>query len=377
MSAAGRPLLPVVDRRIVAGNGNQSSCYFRSGPTDGHRKALIKVTDRCDLHCAHCFVSAGRLGADMPIESFDARVLARLMDARVRNVTLTGGEPFVHPQLLNITRRLVAAGMDVTICTNAVGITREDIRALSQLGRVRVNVSLDGFSAESHGRFRGDRTSFATTLRNARRLGRAGLLKGILCTPNALAGTNEYVRLQEFAANLGADYLLMNPLSSFGRGIRSRRALKAADEAMRDIQRALSAVSAPGPLDVTLIRFPGQEQPLAGCIAGDILYVFVNGDIAVCPYLVFATANPGAQHSANEFIVGNLFRDEDIAARLDAYNFAERYLAGKNATCTACGLEGACGKGCPAAVVASGGRIGDVDVEVCPTVAANDAAACS
>ncbi len=39
---------------------------------------------------------------------------------------------------------------------------------------------------------------------------------------------------------------------------------------------------------------------------------------------------------------------------------------GDNSTCTACSVSTGCGKGCPAAVVAAGGRIGDVDTEQCP-----------
>jgi radical SAM protein with 4Fe4S-binding SPASM domain len=64
--------------------------------------------------------------------------------------------------------------------------------------------------------------------------------------------------------------------------------------------------------------------------------------------------------------VGNIFTDPDIATRLDAYRFAGRYEMGANPTCQSCGIAGRCGKGCPAAVIAAGERIGAVDAEVCP-----------
>ncbi|PWG74849.1 radical SAM protein, partial [Enterococcus hirae] len=81
------------------------------------------------------------------------RVVGRLKEARVANVTLTGGEPFVHEQLLDIARLLVEEDMDVTICTNGVAVSQADVDALVAMRRVSVNLSLDGFSAESHGRF--------------------------------------------------------------------------------------------------------------------------------------------------------------------------------------------------------------------------------
>ena len=81
---------------------------------------------------------------------------------------------------------------------------------------------------------------------------------------------------------------------------------------------------------------------------------------------MFAARAPQSRHDPGEFIAGNIFTDPDIAARLDAYQFAERYEMGTNPTCRSCGIAGQCGKGCPAAVIAAGERIGAVDAEVCP-----------
>jgi radical SAM protein with 4Fe4S-binding SPASM domain len=41
---------------------------------------------------------------------------------------------------------------------------------------------------------------------------------------------------------------------------------------------------------------------------------------------------------------------------------------GANSACQSCGIAGNCGKGCPAAVIAAGQRIGAVDTEVCPVI---------
>jgi radical SAM protein with 4Fe4S-binding SPASM domain len=369
-------MLPVVARRTATA-GVQNSCFFRSGPQEGGRKALVQITQRCDLHCAHCFVSATRLGSDIPAASFTSTVMSRFHEARVANVTLTGGEPFVHPDLLAIAERFVSEGMDVTICTNGVSVSEPSIQRLRELERVQVNVSLDGSTEHSHGRFRGDRKSFHATIRNARALSEAELLKGILCTPNALATPDEYASLQALAAELNAAYLLMNPLSSFGRGIKARARLQADADMMVAIHDGLRKDGRPARPELVFVRFPNQPEPLAGCIAGEIFYIFVNGNVTVCPYLVFAAENPRSQHAATEFIVGNLFEDADIAARLDGYRLHERYSVGGNASCGSCDLSTSCGKGCPAAVIAGGGRIGDLDADVCPVANEGAIAACS
>ena len=113
--------------------------------------------------------------------------------------------------------------------------------------------------------------------------------------------------------------------------------------------------------ETVFIRFPNNSKPLSGCIAGEVVYVFVNGDTAVCPYLAFAVENVNSKHSLSEFIAANLFRDADFSARLDAYDIYKRYGIPSNPSCSSCGIRGTCGNGCPAAVVAGGGRIGDTD----------------
>jgi molybdenum cofactor biosynthesis enzyme MoaA len=55
---------------------------------------LVQITERCNLHCAHCFVSATRRGSDLDVEDLKHIVLPRLREAGVDRLTLTGGEPF-------------------------------------------------------------------------------------------------------------------------------------------------------------------------------------------------------------------------------------------------------------------------------------------
>ncbi len=355
--------------RKVAVRGQAESCYFRTTTDGDTRKALVQIDERCNLHCAHCFVSATQRGKSMPCEDVTGTLIPRLAQCRVERITLTGGEPTIHPQFLKIVRALRDARIDVGVCTNATTLEPPDIDALASVGGVHCNVSLDGFRPESHGRFRGDRQSFHRTVATVRQLASAGLLQGLLCTPNSLAEDEEYRELCQFAAEQGAEYVLLNPLSSMGRGVKAKQRLAASEERMRRIHELTVPFVASG-LDVAHIRFPSTGQPLAGCQAGTIIYVFTGGDVTVCPYLVFAARTPQSVHDPAEFIVGNIFTDPDIATRLDAYRFHDRYSMGSNATCIACTMADDCGKGCPAAVIAAGERIGALDAEVCPVAAA-------
>jgi radical SAM protein with 4Fe4S-binding SPASM domain len=353
-----------VGRRQVTVDARAPSCFFRSAAPDGQRKALVQITERCNLHCAHCFVSSTREGTDIALEDFESLLLPRLEKAHVTRLTLTGGEPFVHPEIISIVQSARGRDWAVGICTNATLISDEQISALREIGGVHVNVSFDGFRAASHGRFRGSPASFEASVETTRRLADAGLLQGLLSTPNALTTDEDYELLAEFGLATEAEYLLMNPLSAFGRGVKSKAKLEAAEETMREALRTVRSVAGDR-IDVVPIRFPNDSKPLGGCIAGEIIYVFADGKVAVCPYLVFAARSPASQHSDSEFLVGNIFKEE-IAEALDAYRFHQRYQVGANEDCGSCDLNPRCGKGCPAAVIAAGGRIGDRDDETCP-----------
>ena len=368
--SGGGPVMSA--RRAIASPGVAASCYFRSSTVGPERKALVQITERCNLHCAHCFVSAIRDGIDIPREKMRELVLPRLSEARVARLTLTGGEPFAHPDVLGIVRDARALGMTVTLCTNATLIEPGTLDAFADLGGVMLNVSLDGFSRESHGRFRGAPESFEVTREALRDLGRRGLLKGVLVTPNRLAPLAEYDELCRYAKECGAEYVLMNPLSPMGRGVRGLRRLSASEDFMRSLSETVSAFE--GDLDIVRIRFPNDERPLSGCEAGTIVYVFAGGELTVCPYLVFAARTPQSRHNPEEFIVGNIFEHADIADRLDRYQLHDRSQV-EDRTCAGCAISAGCGRGCPAAVIAAGGWLGERDRDQCPVPDAAKAAA--
>src|SRR5215468_6211455 len=138
-------------RRSLIIDTHASSCYFRTSVDGDGRKALIQITERCNLHCAHCFVSSGDWGDHLPLAAIVDTVLPRLRRARAERITLTGGEPFVHPDIMGICRAVVELGLPLGLCTNATQTTDAQIAQLQALGNVHVNVSFDGFRPESHG----------------------------------------------------------------------------------------------------------------------------------------------------------------------------------------------------------------------------------
>lgn len=342
-----------------------AACYFRTVAEYPNRKCLIQLTERCNLHCEHCFVSAESRGDMMDFDKFKKLIIPQLVKSNVNKVTLTGGEPFVYPQLIDVIKLLVDEDIEVSICTNATLITKEFLQKIDEDKNIHFNVSLDGFSSDSHGMFRGnnDPQVFKKIIRNIEMLGERGVLNGILVTPNKYASIEEYEKICEFAKKNHAKYVLMNPLSEFGRGETNIK-LAMENIQMREI-RNLTKKYSDDEMDVIYIRFPNSEKkPLSDCVAGRIMYIFTNGDIAYCPYLVFAASDTGSLYSRQDFIIGNIFEDDfDWEEKIRSYTLPLE----DDEVCKGC-TEKLCKKGCYAAKVSKGKRLSERDEELCPII---------
>ncbi|MDP3674142.1 MAG: GTP 3',8-cyclase MoaA [Novosphingobium sp.] len=108
----------------------------------------LSVTDRCDLRCAYCMPERMTFLPKAEILTLEElRALALAFIARgVRKIRLTGGEPLVRRDMIELVRALgreLGSGLDeLTLTTNGMRLA-EFAPALVDAGVRRVNVSLD------------------------------------------------------------------------------------------------------------------------------------------------------------------------------------------------------------------------------------------
>ncbi|MEG3180502.1 GTP 3',8-cyclase MoaA [Sphingomonas sp. LT1P40] len=118
------------------------------------RYLRVSVTDRCDLRCRYCmaekmiFLPRSELLALEEIALIAERFVAR----GVSKIRLTGGEPLVRRDAIDLVRRLgrsVGHGLDeLTMTTNATRLTQY-ADMLADAGVRRINVSLDSRNPET------------------------------------------------------------------------------------------------------------------------------------------------------------------------------------------------------------------------------------
>lgn len=112
----------------------------------------ISVTDRCNLRCVYCLPEEGiawQASANQLSIDELARVTAAAAQGGVRRVRLTGGEPLVRPDIVEIVARLAAIpGIEeVSLTTNAMRLEKL-AGPLAAAGLKRVNISLDTLEAD-------------------------------------------------------------------------------------------------------------------------------------------------------------------------------------------------------------------------------------
>ena len=177
------------------------SAYLR---TDRLAELWLHVNDFCNLSCAHCLVSSGPdRSQGLPTE--------RLVDAIDQGVALgverfffTGGEPLARPDALELSRRIVTDHQrELVILTNGTLFRGERLDELTALAgdRLRVQISLDGASAETNDPIRGA-GSFARITAGIRTAVAAGLRPSVtmVLLQRTLGDVDALVR---FAATLG------------------------------------------------------------------------------------------------------------------------------------------------------------------------------
>ncbi len=124
---------------------------------------LLDITENCNLECPTCFASSapgiGRF-ARLPhlMRTLDAAIARE--GGRVDVLMLSGGEPTVHPEVLDIIRAAIERNVvRVILNTNGIRIARDE-RFAAELGRLRgrleVYLQFDGFELDSHLYHRGE-----------------------------------------------------------------------------------------------------------------------------------------------------------------------------------------------------------------------------
>jgi len=343
-----------------------------TGPSGFARPYVVSwnLTYRCNLACEHCYLDAGgsplvrtenfadrsELGTD---ECF--RVIDEIAAFAPECLTiLTGGEPLLRRDILEIVRRAAERGLWVVVGTNGVRITENVARRLAEAGARGLSLSLDALDADRHDRFRRVRGAWQNTVEGAEILNRTGL-PFIVQTTAGSHNLGELEAIADFAhGRLAAKVWNLYFLVPTGRGqFVSDISPAQYDEVLASLFRIqqkydgrmlVNAKCAPHYIKTALENgapIRTYSGGAGGCPAGThYMGIRPNGDVTPCPYLpVFA----GTLRSAS---LTDLWASSELFAGI-------RRRSALGGRCGACELNAQCG-GCRARAY---GMTGDLMAE--------------
>lgn len=158
------PSLPVLD----SGPGRRRHLPLAPAATDSDlaarpRYVVWELTLKCDLKCIHCGSRAGKARRDELSTEEALRVVDELAELGTREVTLIGGEAYLHEGWLDVIAALAKKGIEVGLLTGGRGMSSERAKLAKEAGATTVSVSVDALEA-THDVLRGRKGSYRAAL---------------------------------------------------------------------------------------------------------------------------------------------------------------------------------------------------------------------
>ncbi|MFK7767597.1 MAG: radical SAM/SPASM domain-containing protein [Mariniblastus sp.] len=251
---------------------------FLSAPLVTH----VEVIGACNITCTHCF--AGTLPRNqnpLSLAELD-RLFQELVSLGCFRVSLTGGEPLMRADILEVIDSAIDHGLAVAVTTNAMVIDEAMAEALGNRKSLRLTVSLDGATAESNDAVRGEGVFDEVCQRLAILRKHSQFSLGFTVTNDVASEVDQCV---ELARELGASAVVFRPLYPTGTALQNPDLMPTFEKYVK----AINSVAGGTHLEEDISELESQ------CGAGELLAsISVQGDVNPCSFL------------GNEFVSGNI-----------------------------------------------------------------------
>lgn len=306
-------------------------------PVELPRVAYLHVTNRCNMNCIGCYSGALRNNhAQDPLQLDDVkRIVDNLAAAKVSSVIVSGGEPFLRKDIIDILQYIkqVKKIKSVTCITNGTAKYQEYRRGADTVDHLAF--SMDGYSKESSF-LRG--AVFEKTVDAIRQLKEDGYRPSIIFTLHHK--NSRYVHeMRAMAESLGASY----NFSLFT--VSSTSETADLEVCIDDIDFLIQH----GDISVSDTPTDGEFGCRVCCGAGrSLISICGNGDVMPCHMF-----------TDKEFCMGNALKD-DIASIFEQNDRPLVHVDSKK-ECVNCEFKYICGGGCPARAYLQNNDLKSVD----------------
>jgi pyrroloquinoline quinone biosynthesis protein E len=248
---------------------------------------LAEITYRCPLSCAYCSnpLNLADYGDELTTAEWQ-RVLAEARELGVLQLHLSGGEPLVRRDVVELARCAHELGMYTNLVTSALGLTPRRAEQLRAAGLDHVQISIQADDPTLS-----DRLAGISSFERKIEAGRLVRELGWPLTVNVVLHRQNIDRIADIlrmAEEMAADRVELANTQYYGWALRNRNALlpsraqvDRAEEVVRDARERLK-----GRMDVIYVLPDYYNRYPKACMGGWAkrqLTVAPNGDVLPCP----------------------------------------------------------------------------------------------
>lgn len=251
----------------------------------------FELSSRCNERCIHCYIPNDKKnhGFDMPTAKVKS-IIDEFAAMGGIHVTLSGGEAFLHKDIIEIARYCREKDLKISILSNLISLKDDQIKALKEVNLSLIQVSLYSMDPEIHDFITTVKGSFERTKASIEKLVAADIPIQISC-PIMKANRIGYDKVLDYAHKLKVkaqtDYIMMARSDLDTENLANRLSLEETEELLRDIiehdiryrEETLQQLPITDEIKFNLERF--MKQPVCG-VGYDNCCITANGDVYPC-----------------------------------------------------------------------------------------------
>lgn len=251
----------------------------------------FELTSRCNERCIHCYIPNGKKnhGIDMPTQKVMS-IIDELAEMGGQHVTLSGGEVFLHKDIIPIIQHCRKRDMRISVLTNLVMLKDEQIPAIKEANISLLQTSLYSMDPKIHDAITTIPGSHAKTKANLEKLIAADIPCQISC-PSMKINYKGYVDVLKYAQSLKikayTDYMIKAQANFDTSNLTNRPTLEETEELLRAIiehdidYRNSTLKQRPKSEEQRIDPQKYAQQPLCSVGLNDFC-ITANGDVYPC-----------------------------------------------------------------------------------------------
>lgn len=255
------------------------------------RSLQFELTSRCNERCIHCYIPNEKKndGADMPVGKVFS-LIDEFAEMGGLHITLSGGEVFMHKDIIRILQYCREKDMMITILSNLIALKDVQIPFIKAANISLLQTSLYSMDPVIHDTITTVKGSFEKTKAALEKLVAADIPVQISC-PIMKANRKGYAEVLKYAQSLKCksqtDYIMMAQSDCNTQNLANRISLEETEELIRDIvewdrdYNEITLKQRPVSEQISFDAEAFSRQPLCGAGLNDCC-VTENGDVYPC-----------------------------------------------------------------------------------------------